>query len=69
VAFEEVRTHLDLETQRQWNDLVIERTTPALLGLFSRIVLLAQALHPTGGLPHAAEMTHCLDHLWQVPMS
>lgn len=53
VTFEEARTHLGLETQRQWNDLAIERTTPALLGLFSLIVLLAQALYPTGGLPLA----------------
>jgi hypothetical protein len=53
VTFEEARTHLGLETQRQWNDLAIERTTPALLGLFSLIVLLAQALYPTDGLPLA----------------
>ena len=53
VTFEEARTHLGLETQRQWSDLAIERTTPALLGLFSLIVLLVQALHPTGGLPLA----------------
>jgi hypothetical protein len=53
VTFEEARTHLGLETQRQWNDLAIERTTPALLGLFSLIVLLAQALYPTGVLPLA----------------
>ena len=53
VTFEEARTHLGLETQRQWNDLAIERTTPALLGLFSLIVVLAQALYPTGDLPLA----------------
>jgi len=53
VTFEEVRTHLGVETQRQWSDLAIERTTPALLGLFSLIVLLAQALYPTGVLPLA----------------
>jgi hypothetical protein len=51
VTFEEARTHLGLETQRQWSDMAIERTTPALLGLFSLIVLLAQALYPTGDLP------------------
>jgi DDE superfamily endonuclease len=51
VTFEEARTHLGLETQRQWSDLAIERTTPALLGLFSLIVLLAQTLYPTGDLP------------------
>ena len=33
VTFHEVRTHLGVETQRQWSDLAIARTTPALLGL------------------------------------
>jgi hypothetical protein len=51
VTFEEARTHLGVETQRQWSDLAIERTTPALLGLFSLIVVLAHALYPTGALP------------------
>jgi hypothetical protein len=41
VTFHEVRTHLGVETQRQWADLSILRTTPALLGLFSLITLLA----------------------------
>lgn len=51
VTFEEARAHLGLETQRQWSDLAIERTTPALLGLFSLVVLLAHALFPSGDLP------------------
>jgi hypothetical protein len=41
VTFHEVRTHLGLETQRQWADLSILRITPALLGLFSVVTLLA----------------------------
>lgn len=40
-TFQEVRTHLGVETQRQWNDLAILRTTPALFGLFSMVTLLA----------------------------
>ena len=44
VTFQEVRTHLGVETQRQWSDLAILRTTPALLGLFSLVTLLAQRL-------------------------
>jgi hypothetical protein len=43
VTFEEARRHLGLETQRQWSDLAIRRTTPVLLGLFSIVTLLA---HP-----------------------
>ena len=41
VTFQEVRRHLGFETQRQWSDLAIERTTPALLGLFWLIALFA----------------------------
>jgi len=44
VTFHEARTHLGVETQRQWADLAIARTTPALLGLFSWTTLLAHAL-------------------------
>jgi DDE superfamily endonuclease len=44
VTFEETRRHLGVETQRQWSDLAIARTTPCLLGLFSVIALLADRL-------------------------
>lgn len=44
VTFHEVRDHLGVETQRQWSDLAILRTTPALLGLFSLVTLFAHAL-------------------------
>jgi hypothetical protein len=43
VTFHEVRAHLGVETQRQWSDLAILRTTPALLGLFSLVTLVARA--------------------------
>jgi hypothetical protein len=45
VTFEEARAHLGLETQRQWNDQAIGRTTPALFGLYSLVALMAHALH------------------------
>jgi len=41
VTLGEARRHLGLETQRQWSDLALRRTTPALLGLFSLVTLLA----------------------------
>jgi hypothetical protein len=44
VTFEEARRHLGMETQRQWSDLAIARTTPLILGLFSVITLLAHHL-------------------------
>ena len=44
VTFEEARAHLGVETQRQWSDKAIARTTPLLLGLFSWITLAAHLL-------------------------
>ncbi len=41
VTFQEVRRHLGFETQRQWSEMAIQRTTPALLGIFSLIALFA----------------------------
>ena len=46
VTFEEARRHLGLETQRQWSEAAIRRTTPALLGLFSLVTLLAHQRMP-----------------------
>ena len=51
VTFQEVRTHLGVETQRQWSDWAIKRTTPALLGLFSLVTLLAHSSTRQGKLP------------------
>jgi hypothetical protein len=47
-TFEEARAHLGMETQRQWSDLAIERTTPVLLGLFSLVMLAAARCHAAG---------------------
>ena len=44
VTFQEVRAHLGVETQRQWSDTAIARTTPCLLALFSIVTLLAARL-------------------------
>lgn len=44
VTFEETRAHLGMETQRQWSDLAIARTTPILLALFSFVTILADHL-------------------------
>src|SRR5262249_46280562 len=53
VTFAECRAHLGVETQRQWTDTAIERATPGVLGLFSLVTLLGQALHPDGQIPGA----------------
>jgi len=44
VTFREARDHLGVETQRQWSDKAIARTTPCLLALFSIVALLATRL-------------------------
>jgi hypothetical protein len=51
VTWQETRAHLGMETQRQWNDLAIGRTTPALLGLFSIVTLLAGQFVQDHALP------------------
>jgi DDE superfamily endonuclease len=53
VTFEEGRAHLGIETQRQWSDPAIERSTPLLFGLYSLVTLFGQALHPNGQIPVA----------------
>jgi hypothetical protein len=49
VTFAETRRHLGIETQRQWSDLAIRRTTPLLLGLFSLVTLWASELAERAG--------------------
>jgi hypothetical protein len=51
VTFAEARAHLGVETQRQWSDKAIARTTPALLALYSVITLVAARLLETNELP------------------
>jgi DDE superfamily endonuclease len=48
VTLEAVRTHLGVESQRQWSDLAIARTTPMLFGLFSWVTLVADRLVADG---------------------
>lgn len=82
VTFHEVRTPLGVDPQRQWADLAIQRTTPALLALFSVVTLCAHHWLQGAALParHAAWYTKpvptCADtlafvrqHLWPVTLS
>lgn len=55
VTFREVRTHLGVETQRQWSDKAIARSTPCLMGLFSITALWADKLQGSEGI--AVEQT------------
>jgi hypothetical protein len=82
VTFHEVRTHLGVETQRQWSNLAILRTTPALLALFSLVTVFAHQLlqgQPLTGrqtawytkaLPSFSDtLAFVRQHLWPVTLS
>jgi hypothetical protein len=45
VTHREAREHLGVETQRQWSDKAIARTTPVLFGLYTLILLMADQLN------------------------
>jgi hypothetical protein len=44
VTFEEARAHLGMQTQRQWSDKAIARSTPIILALYSMVALLAKVV-------------------------
>lgn len=45
VTFEEVREFLGVETQRQWSEKAITRTTPILMTLYSMVCLIGHHMH------------------------
>lgn len=51
VTFAEVRAHLGVETQRQWSETAIARTTPALLGMFSLVTVRGYRLGQEQAMP------------------
>lgn len=50
VTFEESRRHLGIETNRQFSDNAIKRTTPCLFGMFSLVAMMAEELSRGGKL-------------------
>jgi hypothetical protein len=44
ITFQELRQYLGIETQRQWSDPAIARTTPMIFGLYSLVALMAVGL-------------------------
>jgi len=79
VTCEEARAHLGGETQRQWSEQAIARTTPVLLALFSLVTVWALRLCHGGQIPvavtawyHKAEptfsdgLTRVRRHLWRA---
>ena len=51
ITFEEARVHLGMETQRQWSNLAIQRTTPVLLSLYSIVTWSAAHWAPHQDIP------------------
>jgi hypothetical protein len=77
-----VRAHLRVETQRQWSDLAILRTTPALLARFSLVTIFAHQLLQDQTLPvrqtvwytkplptFSDTLAFVRQHLWPVTLS
>ncbi len=62
VTFEESRAHLGIETQRQWTDKAIARTTPALFALFSLVTLMAHQTLQSQPCPLPQTAWYVKDH-------
>jgi hypothetical protein len=62
VTFEEPRAHLGMETQRQWSEQAIARTTPCLLGLDSFGSWVAARLLKEQSLPARREAWDAKQH-------
>jgi DDE superfamily endonuclease len=76
-TFEEARAHLGVETQRQWSDPAVFRTTPLLFGLYSVVALYVQqnaerlalsprraAWYPKPAATFADALARLRQHLW-----
>jgi hypothetical protein len=76
-TYEEARAHLGMETQRQWSDPAIFRTTPVLLGLYSVVTLYVHqnaarlalsprraAWYPKPAATFADALARLRQHLW-----
>jgi hypothetical protein len=63
VTFEETRQHLGVETQRQWNDLAIARTTPVLLALYSLVALMATERHARDRITKRSSAWYVKEHV------
>lgn len=50
VSFRECREYLGIETQRQWSDLAIARTTPLLFALYTLVVLIGNTIYLEKGI-------------------
>lgn len=63
VTFEESREHLGVETQRQWSDRAIARSTPTLMGLYSCVCLMGNRLKQVEPLQAEASSWHQKEHI------
>lgn len=63
ITFRKCREYLGVETQRQWSDLAIERTTPLLFALYTLITLMGNAIYNERGLIAESTVWYQKTHL------
>lgn len=63
VTFRECRDHLGIETQRQWSDNAIERTTPLLFSLYSLITMIGHEIYEVKGIHNRSTAWFKKEHL------
>lgn len=63
VTHREVREHLGMETQRQWSNNAIARTTPLLFSLYSLVFLMANSLMKEKTIEPGKTAWYCKDSL------
>jgi len=63
VTFEEARQHMGVETQRQWSDTAISRTTPILFALYAIVALIAAKLNQKDTLISRQSAWYVKEHI------
>ena len=59
VTFRECRDYLGVETQRQWSDKAIDRTTPLIFALYTLVTLIGNAIYRTKGIIAESTAWYC----------
>ncbi len=63
VTFEESRQYLGIESQRQWSDKAIERSTPILFAVYSIVALMATSLASVDRLKPRQSAWYVKEHI------
>jgi hypothetical protein len=63
VTFEESRQYLGVESQRQWSDKAIERSTPIVLAIYSIVALMATSMASVDALKPRESAWYVKEHI------